>query len=162
MKQVMDYIEMKIPAKPDYLSVIRLTLSGIASRMGYTFEVIEDLKIAVSEACTNAIQHAYSEDEVGEVIIGFGIYEDKLELMVADSGKSFDFIQTKNELGPYTEASTVEQLSEGGLGLFLIETLTNPFSFSDAMCVRIWRSLMPKNSAKCLLDAKQPRSLSRE
>ena len=65
MKQVMDYIEMKIPAKPDYLSVIRLTLSGIASRMGYTFEVIEDLKIAVSEACTNAIQHAYSEDEVG-------------------------------------------------------------------------------------------------
>lgn len=123
MKQVMDYIEMKIPAKPDYLSVIRLTLSGIASRMGYTFEVIEDLKIAVSEACTNAIQHAYSEDEIGEVIIGFGIYEDKLELMVADSGKSFDFIQTKNELGPYTESSTVDQLTEGGLGLYLIETL---------------------------------------
>ena len=123
MKQVMEYIEMKIPAKPDYLGVIRLTLSGIASRMGYTFEVIEDLKIAVSEACTNAVQHAYSEDEVGEVIIGFGIYEDKLEMMVADSGKSFDFIQTKNELGPYTESSTVDQLAEGGLGLYLIEAL---------------------------------------
>ena len=37
MKQVMEYIEMKIPAKPDYLGVIRLTLSGIASRMGYTY-----------------------------------------------------------------------------------------------------------------------------
>ena len=123
MKQVMEYIEMKIPAKPDYLGVIRLTLSGIASRMGYTYEVIEDLKIAVSEACTNAVQHAYSEDEVGEVIIGFGIYEDKLEMMVADSGKSFDFIQTKKELGPYTESSTVDQLAEGGLGLYLIEAL---------------------------------------
>ena len=131
MKQVMDYIEMKIPAKPDYLSVIRLTLSGIASRMGYTFEVIEDLKIAVSEACTNAIQHAYSEDEVGEVIIGFGIYEDKLELMVADSGKSFDFIQTKNELGPYTESSTVDQLTEGGLGLYLIEALMDEVRVLD-------------------------------
>ena len=43
--------------------------------------------------------------------------------MVADSGKSFNFIETRNQLGPYTESSTVEQLSEGGLGLFLIETL---------------------------------------
>lgn len=119
----MDYIEMKIPAKPEYVGVIRLTLSGIASRMGYTYEEIEDLKIAVSEACTNAVQHAYAKDEGGEVIIGFGIYGDKLEMAVADSGKSFNFIETKNELGPYTASSTVEQLSEGGLGLFLIETL---------------------------------------
>ena len=57
---MMDYIEMKIPAKPDYLGVIRLTLSGIANRMGYTYEEIEDIKIALSEACTNAVQHAYS------------------------------------------------------------------------------------------------------
>jgi len=123
MNEVMDYIEMKIPAKPDYVGVIRLTLSGVASRMGYTYEEIEDMKIALSEACTNAVQHAYQMDEGGEVIVGFGVYPNKLEMVVADSGKSFDFIQTKNELGPYTESSTVEQLSEGGLGLFLIETL---------------------------------------
>ena len=123
MKQMMDYIEMKIPAKPDYIGVIRLTLSGIANRMGYTYEEIEDIKIAISEACTNAVQHAYSKDEGGDVIIGFGIYEDKLEMMVVDSGKSFNFNQTKNELGPYTKSSTVDQLTEGGLGLYLIETL---------------------------------------
>ncbi|MEH7253050.1 anti-sigma B factor RsbW [Neobacillus niacini] len=123
MKRVMDYVEMKIPAKPEYVGVIRLTISGIASRMGYTYEEIEDIKIAVSEACTNAVQHAYPDGEGGEVIVGFGIYEDKLETMVADSGKSFNFLQTKSELGPYTESSTVDQLSEGGLGLFLIETL---------------------------------------
>jgi serine/threonine-protein kinase RsbW len=123
MKHVMDYVEMKIPAKPEYVGVIRLTISGIASRMGYTYEEIEDIKIAVSEACTNAVQHAYPEDEAGEVIVGFGIYEDKLETMVADSGQSFNFLKTKNELGPYTESSTVDQLSEGGLGLYLIETL---------------------------------------
>ena len=120
---MMDYIEIKIPAKPDYIGVIRLTLSGICNRMGYTYEEIEDIKIAVSEACTNAVQHAYSKDEDGEVIVGFGIYEDKLELMVADHGKSFNFKQTKDELGPYTESSTVDQLTEGGLGLYLIETL---------------------------------------
>jgi serine/threonine-protein kinase RsbW len=123
MSEVMDYIEMKIPAKPEYIGVIRLTLSGIASRLGYTYEEIEDMKIAVSEASTNAVQHAYRKDEGGEVIVGFGIYHDKLEIVVADSGRSFNFLQTKNELGPYTESSTVEQLAEGGLGLFLIETL---------------------------------------
>ena len=123
MKKVLDYIEMKIPAKPDYVGVIRLTLSGIASRMGFTYEEIEDIKIAISEACTNAIQHAYNKDEGGEVIIGFAVYPDKLEMMVADNGKSFNFEQTRSELGPYSESSTIDQLAEGGLGLFLIETL---------------------------------------
>ena len=46
---MMDYIEIKIPAKPDYIGVIRLTLSGICNRIGYTYEEIEDIKIAVSE-----------------------------------------------------------------------------------------------------------------
>ncbi|PLS07977.1 anti-sigma B factor RsbW [Neobacillus cucumis] len=138
MKQVMDYIEMKIPAKPDYVGVIRLTLSGICSRMGYTYEEIEDIKIAVSEATTNAVQHAYSNEEGGEVTVGFGIYQDKLEIMVADSGKSFNFIETKNELGPYTESSTVEQLSEGGLGLFLIETLMDEVRVLDHSGVTVF------------------------
>ncbi|MED3575010.1 anti-sigma B factor RsbW [Cytobacillus praedii] len=120
---MMEYIEMKLPAKPDNIGIIRLTLSGIASSMGFTYEDVEDLKIAVSEACTNSVQHAYDKHEVGEVIVGFGIYEDKLEMMVADSGKSFNFNQVRAEIGPYTESSTVEQLTEGGLGLYLIETL---------------------------------------
>lgn len=138
MKRVMDYVEMKIPAKPEYVGVIRLTISGIASRIGYTYEEIEDIKIAVSEACTNAVQHAYPNDEGGEVIVGFGIYEDKLEVMVADSGKSFNFLQTKNELGPYTETSTVDQLTEGGLGLYLIETLMDEVRVSNTSGVTVF------------------------
>lgn len=118
-----DYIEIKIPAKPEYIGVVRLTLSGIASRLGCTYEELEDIKVAVSEACTNAVQHAYSMDEHGEVIVGIGIYQDKLELMVADNGRSFNFKQTKTALAPYTASSSVEQLKEGGLGLYLIETL---------------------------------------
>ncbi|HZH58930.1 MAG TPA: ATP-binding protein, partial [Metabacillus sp.] len=75
MKQLVDYIEMKVPAKPEYVGIIRLTLSGIASRMGYSYDDIEDLKIATSEACTNAVQHAYKKSEEGEVVVGFGIYD---------------------------------------------------------------------------------------
>ncbi|WP_102275203.1 anti-sigma B factor RsbW [Cytobacillus massiliigabonensis] len=123
MMEVMEYIEMKLPAKPDNIGIVRLTLSGIASSMGFTYEDVEDLKIAVSEACTNSVQHAYDKNEGGEVVIGFGIYKDKLEMMVADCGRSFNFNRIKAELGPYTESSTVDQLAEGGLGLYLIETL---------------------------------------
>jgi serine/threonine-protein kinase RsbW len=123
MKELVDYIEMKIPAKPEYVGIIRLTLSGIASRMGYSYDIIEDLKIATSEACTNAVQHAYKHNEGGEVVVGFGLYADRLEVMIADNGKSFDFEKTKNELGPYSASSPVDQLPEGGLGLYLMETL---------------------------------------
>ncbi|WP_050182182.1 anti-sigma B factor RsbW [Domibacillus robiginosus] len=116
-----DYVEMKIPAKPEFVGITRLTLSGIASRMGFSYDTIEDLKIATSEAITNAVQHAYKGEE-GEVLIGFRLYEDHLEVVVSDSGNSFNFKETKEALGPYTEKS-VEFLREGGLGLYLIETL---------------------------------------
>lgn len=123
MNKPYDYVEMKIPAKPEFVGVIRLTLSGIASRMGFTYDEIEDLKIATSEACTNAVQHAYKKNEKGEVIIGFGLYNDRLEVMVADSGQSFDFHSARKEIGPYDQNESVEFLREGGLGLYLIETL---------------------------------------
>ncbi|MRX72083.1 anti-sigma B factor RsbW [Bacillus lacus] len=124
MKQLVDYVEIKIPAKPEYVGIVRLTLSGIASRMGFAYDEIEDLKIATSEACTNAVQHAYKgETTTGEVNIGFGLYEERLEVMVADSGKSFNFEQKKKEWGPYTPSQAVETLHEGGLGLYLMETL---------------------------------------
>ncbi|RFU60643.1 anti-sigma B factor RsbW [Peribacillus glennii] len=123
MNQPYDYIEKKIPAKPDFIGVIRLTLSGIASRMGFSYDEIEDLKIATSEACTNAVQHAYREGEKGEVKISFGLFNDRLEVMVSDSGKSCDFDQVRQGLGPYENGQNVEFLREGGLGLYLIETL---------------------------------------
>jgi serine/threonine-protein kinase RsbW len=122
MMQEFDYIEMKLPAKPEYVGVTRLTLSGIASRAGFSYDAIEDLKIATSEAMTNAVQHAYKE-ETGEVIVGFALYDNRLEVMVADNGESFNFQKTREEVGPYNAESSVEFLREGGLGLYLIESL---------------------------------------
>ncbi|MGV3487465.1 MAG: anti-sigma B factor RsbW, partial [Tuberibacillus sp.] len=42
-----DTINLTIPAKPDYIGVVRLTISGIASRMGFLYDDIEDIKVAV-------------------------------------------------------------------------------------------------------------------
>ncbi|WP_342514273.1 anti-sigma B factor RsbW [Sporosarcina sp. FSL K6-1522] len=121
--QPYDYIEIRVPAKAQYVGVARLTISGLASRLGFTYDEIEDLKIASSEAITNAVQHAYRDDEEGEIVVGCALFEDKLEIMVADNGKSFDFATTKQNVGPYNERDEVQFLREGGLGLYLMETL---------------------------------------
>lgn len=123
MEKSYDYIEMKIPAKPEFIGIIRLTISGIASRMGFSYDDIEDLKIATSEACTNAVQHAYKDKEDGEITVGFGLYENRLELVVSDSGESCNFEEVRQGLGPYGKEEQIEFLREGGLGLYLIETL---------------------------------------
>lgn len=123
MSRQYDYIEIKLPAKPEFVGVVRLTLSGIASRMGYSYEDIEDMKIATSEACTNAVHHAYTDDEIGDMIVGFGIYASQLEIIVSDSGKSFDVEEERKGKGPYKRATSLEDVSEGGLGLYLIEAL---------------------------------------
>ena len=118
-----DYVEIKFPASAEYVGLIRLTLSGVFSRAGANYDQIEDSKIAVSEAVTNAVKHAYKEGEKGDITIGFAIYPDKIEIVVSDKGQSFDYEEVKSDLGPYEEDENVDFLREGGLGLFLIEAL---------------------------------------
>lgn len=118
-----EYIEMKIPSKPEYVGLVRLTLSGVLNSVGASYEEIEDTKIAVSEAVTNAVKHAYSDTD-NEITIGFAVSKKKIEIIVQDSGKSFDYETVKEEIGPYTETTdSISFLREGGLGLFLIESL---------------------------------------
>jgi len=126
-----DFIEMKFPAKPDYVSVARLSIAGIANRIGFTYEDIEDLKVAISEAITNAVTHAYHEENKGEVTIGFGVYEDRLEVMVADHGGSFNLSEIKGNIGPYKDTEPVENLREGGFGLFLINALMDKVEINN-------------------------------
>lgn len=123
MEKTYDYVEMRFPAAAEYVGLVRLTLSGILNRVGASYDDIEDTKIAVSEAVTNAVKHAYKGDVKGDVLVGYVIFEDKVEVIVSDSGTSFDYERTKSELGPYQENENIDFIREGGLGLFLIESL---------------------------------------
>lgn len=137
MDKQYDYVEMRFPASAEYVGLVRLTLSGILNRVGATYDDIEDTKIAVSEAVTNAVKHAYSETEKGDVIVGYVIFDDKVEIIVSDSGQSFDYETTKSELGPYSGKENVDFIREGGLGLFLIESLMDEVNFKKDSGVTI-------------------------
>lgn len=95
-----DYIEMRLPASAEYVSLIRLTLSGVFSRAGASYDDIEDAKIAVSEAVTNAVKHAYKDDynQVGMINLCFEIFDDKIKIIISDQGDSFDYEETKAKL----------------------------------------------------------------
>ncbi|WP_163652221.1 anti-sigma B factor RsbW [Listeria sp. PSOL-1] len=129
MATMCDKIELTLPAKPEYVKLGRLALSGIASQAGFSYEAIEDLKIAVSEAITNSVKHAFKETGEGEIKVEFKIYQDKIDVIVTDRGESFDFEAKRDEIGPYEVSEEHEVLRIGGLGLFLIETLMDDVKF---------------------------------
>lgn len=133
-----DYIEMKLPASAEYVSLIRLTLAGVFTRAGASYDDIEDSKIAVSEAVTNAVKHAYKHSEQNSMInICFELFDDKIKIIISDQGESFDYESTKSKLGPYQENENIDFLREGGLGLFLIESLMDEVKVSKESGVTI-------------------------
>jgi serine/threonine-protein kinase RsbW len=120
--QPRDLIELTIPAKADYVGVVRLAISGIATRMGFSYDDIEDLKLAVAEACTNAVHHAY-RGEGGEISICCNLYVDRLEIEIIDQGCSFDVSAVEAKTGPINGRIPYHSLRERGLGLYLMKSL---------------------------------------
>jgi len=57
-------VEVRIPRKAEWVAVARLAVAAVASRMRFTIEEIEDLKLAVAEACTNAIQSSDGAEQI--------------------------------------------------------------------------------------------------
>ena len=111
--------KMEITANPAYVSIIRLTTSGIANKVGFCMDDIEDLKVAVSEACTNAIKH--SSDDRFTII--YTMIENGLTIEIIDNGNGYD-TSSINE-------PDIENLKESGMGLFIIEALMDEVSIES-------------------------------
>jgi serine/threonine-protein kinase RsbW len=119
-------IRLTIPAKPEYITLGRLALTGIARLRPEPLrqEVLGDLKLALTEACTNSVRHAYDGGE-GTVEILYELHDDKLVIEVVDEGEGFE---------PPAEPSTAlvdDELSEGGLGIAIIEALADEFEIRE-------------------------------
>jgi serine/threonine-protein kinase RsbW len=117
-------IRLTIPAKPEYITLGRLALTGIA-RMRLeplSPEVLGDLKLALTEACTNSVRHAYG-DGAGHVEIVYELHEDRLVVEVSDAGEGFE--------PPSARAAPAGDLTEGGLGIAIIEALADELEIGE-------------------------------
>jgi len=112
-------IKLTIPCQAEFVSVVRLAISGVATRMSFPIEDIEDIKIAVSEACTNVVQHAYTSANHGNIDIECNVLPSKLEIVVKDSGKGFD--TSKLESNP--KVSHPDERLGMGLGITFMRNL---------------------------------------
>jgi serine/threonine-protein kinase RsbW len=113
-------IRLTIPAKPEYITLGRLALTGIARLRTEPLsqEVLGDLKLALTEACTNSVRHAYGE-HAGHVEIVYELHADRLVVEVSDAGEGFE------RAGTRTPVAAGDELAEGGLGIAIIEALAD-------------------------------------
>lgn len=110
-------VRLTIPAKPEYITLSRLALAGLARVRPFPDETLADLKLALTEACSNSVRHAYDDGE-GHVDISFELREDRLIVEVADDGMGFE----PESAGTSAES---EELSEGGLGISIIRSIAD-------------------------------------
>jgi serine/threonine-protein kinase RsbW len=110
-------VRLTIPARAEYITLCRLALTGIARVRNLPEELLADLKLALTEAASNSVRHAYAElDHAGVVEISYELLPDKLVIEVTDDGEGFD---------PGEAEGPPEDLSEGGLGIAIIRAIAD-------------------------------------
>ena len=136
-------VELEIPARAEFVALARLLVSAMASSDTLLpDERIDDLKIAVSEACTNAIEAYGGVDTVDRVLVRFRAHHDHLEVDVEDRGEGFD-PSTLPDHPPVTDPDRLK--FERGLGIPLIRALVDEVEFSSsgggtAVRIVMWHS----------------------
>jgi serine/threonine-protein kinase RsbW len=124
--ETMQAVRLTIPAKPEFITLGRLALAGLALLRPEQFseEVLGDVKLALTEACTNSVRHAY-DDTDGSVAITYELHADRLVVEVVDEGGGFDPGQAGAE-----NADGHDELSVGGLGLAIIDAISDEFAIT--------------------------------
>lgn len=119
-------VVLQLPASAEYVDIVRLNLYGIASKMGFTYEDIEDMKVAVSEACNNSVLYAYGQQN-GLVDVIFEVGSSVLSITVKDEGESFDGLDSSGERLTLHNKE-LNDVQVGGLGFYLMQALMDDVS----------------------------------
>lgn len=107
-----DNIFLRIPNKADYISLVRLMSSAVGNKIGLNIDEIEDLKVAMGEACVLS----FVSDENEDIDISYTIYSDKLEVTINRTGEL---------------KAVMEDTKESQLGKMIIESLMDEAYYTD-------------------------------
>jgi serine/threonine-protein kinase RsbW len=113
-------VRMTMPARPEGVAVVRQALAGMADALDFDAAVVADMKMAVSEACTNVVVHAY-DDSVGILEVDIRAEEDGLTIVVRDHGSGIQPRPTRRDVPAL------------GLGLPLIAALSDSFELRGSV-----------------------------
>lgn len=117
---VENYIKIEFPSIPQNVSLSRLIVSTFASQLDFTLAEVEEIRVAISEAVSNCVIHAYPK-EIGIIRMEIGVEDGMLFIKIQDFGVGIiDIDQAK-------QATYSTQPERMGLGLVFME------SFMDEM-----------------------------
>jgi serine/threonine-protein kinase RsbW len=108
-------VRLEMPAKAEYLLLGRLALAGMARTVDFDAELLADLKLAVTEACANAVRHAYEAG--GTMTLRFAFDEASVRIDVEDRGSGFEAREVQDW--------EPDALSEDGMGLAIIRAVVD-------------------------------------
>lgn len=116
-------ILIEIPSNPENVGTIRVAVASFAAQLDFTIDEVDDIKVAISEAVSNAIIHGYAE-RPGMVAVEARAYEDRLEIVVEDRGRGIEDVEKALQPAFTTDPGRM------GLGLTFMD------SFMDELSVR--------------------------
>jgi serine/threonine-protein kinase RsbW len=117
-------ITLRIPAKAEYVALCRLALTGLSQLRAIRDDTMADLKLALTEAVSNSVRHAYGPSGNGHVDVTYELGPHRLGIEVVDDGEGFDPDEPPSFEG--------EELSEGGLGIAIIRSIADEFEIQSA------------------------------
>jgi serine/threonine-protein kinase RsbW len=132
-------VHLSIPAMPEFITLSRLALAGLSRVRHLPEETLADLKLAITEACSNSVRHAYA-DGGGTIEIVYRLESDRIEIEVSDDGLGFDHSR------PASLPEEIE-LSEGGLGIAIIRSIADDLEIAAGPDGRGSRLRFVKNIA---------------
>lgn len=118
-----DSITITIPSHPKYLSVVRLVTLKVGQIHGMKEELIENIKLAVDEACANVIKHAYRGNTSEKIVIKYTTTPENYQVIITDNG-----IKAHNDL---LKGRDLDDVRPGGLGIHLIKRVFDIFELDE-------------------------------
>ena len=117
-------VSLRIPAKAEYITLCRLALTGLGQVRDIGEDSMADLKLALTEAVSNSVRHAYGASGGGHVDVTYELAQDRIGIEVIDDGEGFDPDEAPSFEG--------DELSEGGLGIAIIRSIADEFEIDSA------------------------------
>lgn len=108
-----DSILVRVPSKPDYISMARLSTSCVGNNIGLNIDEIEDIKVSIGEACINSL--SITNDK--SITIEFLLLDNKLEIKVSGVKENVP--------------NDIEEKQERELGILIIKSLMDEVEFND-------------------------------
>ena len=119
METLEQTFSLQVPSSTRNLAMIRDFVSRVAEQAGLAETERNKIELAVDEACSNVIEHAYGHDVAKEVTIRASFDGEVVRISVVDTGAGFDPLQVKQD----ELAELIRKRRTGGLGMRLIKTL---------------------------------------